>query len=789
MQQLKGMIGQFRIWGAVGFLRMLHYTLLSTWGRIHERAPKGAFEPVGKLIGCEGRPAGADIRFKHALLEIRFVTDDIARLTWRPGADPAPYGLVQREWPEVKTRCSESAGGWSVSSSALTVTVAAESGIEFTDAAGLLVRREHLPTRRGEEWRHEVELPPEAQVCGLGEHTGSMNVRGSRRRLWNTDPMTAYGPDRDPLYLGIPVLQILGTETQHLAFYENSFPATVDGRQGLTLHFEGGALRYYVIPGAPRHTLTRYVELTGKPPLPPRWALGYHQSRFSYQNEDEIREIARGFRDKNLPLSAIHLDIHYMQGFRVFTVDEKRFPDLKRLADDLSEDDIKLVAILDPGVKRDQRYSVYTEGLERNMFCRDTEGRVAAAYVWPGWSAFPDFTDAKVRDWWGGQYAKLTDQGICGFWNDMNEPSMTALWGEHSLARDVLHEFDGRKGNHAEGHNLYGLMMVRAGYEGLRRLRPEIRPFLLTRSGWAGIQRYAWTWTGDISSSWGMLQQTISTIIGLGLSGVPYSGPDIGGFKGPLSRELYLRWFELAAFLPFFRTHSSLTMAPREPWQFGEEVLGIVRSLLQLRQELMPYFYTLAWQASQSGHPLIRPLLWLDTGDPETAAQEDCFLVGNDLLVAPVLVRGQERREVRLPTGTWYDFWSDRPLQGKVMVSALPGRPPLFVRAGAVLPRLTGTSHLTLHIYPPQQGETRATAVFTDAGDGYGQSRVDRFHLDHANGEIKLEWTQEGDFDFPYSVQLSLHALEPIAVEVDGRAVSASKVIDTGKFKTVRVTA
>lgn len=373
--------------------------------------------------------------------------------------------------------------------------------------------------------------------------------------------------------------------------------------------------------------------------------------------------------------------------FELFTVDSDRFPDLSGLARELHEQDVRLVAILNPGVKRDPHYRIYREGLEREMFCRTVSGELAVGPVWPGWCVFPDFTAPRVREWWGEQYEVLLEASISGFWHDMNEPTLTALWGERALAHDVRHEVEGRGGDHFEAHNLYGLLMNRAAYEALRRMRPERRPFLLSRSGWAGIQRYAWTWTGDISSSWAMMRQTIATVLGLGLSGMPYAGPDIGGFKGRLTDEQYLRWFELATFLPFYRTHSAQLTPRREPWRFRPEMLELVRRLLKLRMGLMPYLYTLAWEASRMGHPLVRPLFWPVSDDERLWGRDDAFLLGDALLVAPVLAEGERRRSVGLPRGGWYDFWDDSMLAGVVEVEAPLGRPPLFVRAGWALQR------------------------------------------------------------------------------------------------------
>jgi alpha-glucosidase len=437
-----------------------------------------------------------------------------------------------------------------------------------------------------------------------------------------------------------------------------------------------------------------------------------------------VRAVVEGFRVRDLPLSAIHLDIDYMDGFRVFTVDPRRFPHFATLARDLETEGIALVTILDPGVKRDTKYAVYQSGRANRVFCTLPDGREMHAPVWPGWCAFPDFTNPQTRDWWGNQYPPLLEANVGGVWHDMNEPATFVAWGDPTLPQAVRHSMEGRGGDHAQAHNLFGLLMNRAGHEALRRLRPDRRPFILTRSGWSGVQRYAWTWTGDVETSWRSLRQTIPTMLGLALSGISYSGPDIGGFGGAPSAELYIRWFQLAAFLPFFRTHSSKVTPRREPWSFGPEALAIVREYLDLRYRLLPYFYTLAWEASTKGHPFVRPLFWLDDRDQSLWDVQDAFLLGDSLLVAPVLQPGATSREVTLPPGVWYDFHDERQYRGPgpVTIGAPLERVPVLARAGTVIPiedsgAAAREARLVLHLYAGANG---GALLYSDAGDGYG---------------------------------------------------------------------
>ncbi|NJN17443.1 MAG: glycoside hydrolase family 31 protein [Oscillochloris sp.] len=760
IDRLLEMVQQAQFMGPGGSVRAMQYAVQNRWGylRRRPRRPEKQFTAIGPVVESTALPDGRQVRFAAAEVELRMLAPDLVRITWQPGRLPVPYGLAQTNWPPVEVVQREHGSGWELSSGEMRVILGHDGRLRMHNRDGQLLRDDCPPLRRGSLWRQTSLLRAEEQIYGLGEQTGPLNLRGRRHRLWNTDPIKSYGPEQDPLYLNIPVYLGVHDAGSYLIFYENSFPARLTFAEDAELEFENGALRAYLIPGPPDRALARYSELTGRPPLPPRWALGFHQSRFSYDNEDDVRGVAAGFTAYDLPLSAIHLDIHYMEGFRVFTVDQQRFHNLRQLAHDLEQRGIRLVTILDPGIKRDHDYRLYREGLAGGHFCRDEAGNVAVGPVWPGWCAFPDFTNPATRQWWGAQYPQLSQQGIAGFWHDMNEPAIAGTWGQHTLAGEIRHDLEGRGGDHHEAHNLYGLQMARAGYEALREQQPERRPFILTRSGWAGIQRYAWTWTGDVQSSWAMLRQTIPTVLNLGLAGMPYSGPDVGGFKGAPSGELFLRWLQLAALLPFFRVHSTIGVPRREPWAFGPELRTQIAAVLHLRSRLMPYLYTLAWQSSLSGHPLARPLFWPDNPDPALRGIDDAFLLGDALLVAPIVEEDARGRDLQLPAGRWYNFWADQLLEGpgRAQIASALADIPILVRAGSILP-LEEAGRLALHLYPAADG-TAAGQCYGDAGDGYGPWRVDRFALHNNDDVLHLDWEVEGEYPFPYAaVTIHLH--------------------------------
>jgi alpha-glucosidase len=504
--------------------------------------------------------------------------------------------------------------------------------------------------------------------------------------------------------------------------------------------------------------------------------LGYHQSRWGYKSAQDIREVAESFKENDLPISAIHLDIHYMDDYRVFTVNSKAFPDMKGLADDLAAEDICLVSIIDPGVKEDKNYALYTQGIENRFFLTEPKGKPYVGLVWPGRALFPDFTNPSVRAWWGDQYEWLINQGIRGFWHDMNEPTSFVAWGDNRLPLVLEHHLDGQGGDHKQSHNIYGHTMAEAGFQGQKKHNPDQRPWLLSRSAWVGSQRYTWSWTGDVESTWDSLRMCIPMIINLSLSGQPFSGPDIGGFSGSPSAELYLRWLELATFLPFFRTHSALTTDRREPWVFGEEATQIVRKYLKLRYELMPYFYALAWQASRNGTPLVRPMFWPDRPEEYLWEINDQFLLGDTLLIAPIVQEGAHSREIILPPGNWYNFWSGEPGTSRVEVQAGLDSIPIYCKEGSILPRETAPGILTIDIFAFEHPHEKELVyqLYSDSGDGViiyeHEYRLDTFYLTQGQNHLTLHRESEGGYELPYkSIRIRVFGWEPAELKVDGR--------------------
>jgi alpha-glucosidase len=595
-------------------------------------------------------------------------------------------------------------------------------------------------------------------------------LRDGAYRLWNTDPGRAFAPGDDPLYITMPVQWVVSDAGTHLVFHDSTWDGTVLLREGVEgagsghdragtseLRMEGGPLRCWVMVGTPARVLLAWASLTGAPALPPAWALGHHHARWGFGSEQEVRRIVAGYQERGLPLDAVHLDIDHLEEHRVFTVDPDRFAKLPQLAEELRQDGIRLVSIVDAAVKAEPGDAVYDSGTAADAFVRDASGQLVRGLVRPGESVFPDFTHPRVRRWWGRLHEERLAQGFSGFWHDMNEPTSFAAFGETTLPRSARHGLEGRGGDHREAHNVYALCMARAGYEGLAELAPRQRPFVFSRSGWVGMQRYGGTWSGDVATGWAGLRASLALVLGLGLCGVPYSGPDVGGYDGSPDPELFLRWFQLGAYLPLFRTHAGPGAGRREPWEFGPEVLEHARVALLERRRLLPYFVTLAQLARRTGAPYVRPVWW---GAPEERALRDCedaFLLGDCLLVAPVLDPGAERRTVQLPHGRWYDTVTGRAYEGpaRVLADAPLSRIPVFARAGAVLPVRGDDGGLELEVWAPARGRTGRGLVVPDAGEGWEEPATERYVSRRSGRRVVVEREGEGGAaEPPYPVRI-----------------------------------
>ncbi|MDY6781634.1 MAG: glycoside hydrolase family 31 protein [Cyanobacteriota bacterium] len=580
------------------------------------------------------------------------------------------------------------------------------------------------------------QIAPGECFYGFGEPTGLLNRFGRVHTQWTTDAFQ-YESHTDPMYQAIPFFLSLREGVGYGLFLNSTFWSRFDmgatQRSLLNVETRAPELDYYVIYGPePAKIIQTYTQLTGRISLPPKWALGYQQCRWSYDSEAAVRELMGEFRDRALPCDTIYLDIDYMRGYRVFTWSPKRFANPQKLIADLQQGGFKTVTIVDPGVKHEPEadYAVFDEGVEGDYFVRKANGELFHGYVWPDKAVFPDFMRPEVRDWWGNWHQRLTELGVAGIWNDMNEPSLKdrpfSDNGEHIPFPDDAPQGPAEaRSTHAEVHNLYGLMMAKTAAEAMLQLRAGKRSFILTRSGYAGIQKYSAVWTGDNRSSWEQLEMSLPMLCNLGLSGVPFVGVDIGGFFGDATPELFARWMQAGVVYPLMRGHSALGTAQHEPWAFGDRVEGICRESMELRYRLLPYLYTLFQEAETVGSPILRPLMYHFSTDRQTYQVHDQVFLGPFLMAAPVYRPGVRCRAVYLPQGVWYDWRTGEKLEGGryVLADAPLERMPMFARSGAIIPlqpvmQYVGEKSvdvLTLRVYPG----TGEWTLYEDDGESF----------------------------------------------------------------------
>ena len=704
-----------------------------------QAAAANATAPVDvERSSVEQVPDGVSVRSGMVLLAVTAITDEILRVRiGRDGKLPedASWAVLpqMRKGHAAVTPLKDGFATRSltviVDPTTLKMTVGDESG-------KLIVADSDDPISvDGMAFVLRKALQASEHIFGLGDKTGgTLDRRGKSYVDWNTD---AYGFDSstDPIYKSIPFfISSGGPGGAYGLFLDNTWRSFFDfghsAPDTLAMGAPDGPIDYYIIAGPGiRDVVRRYTDLTGKAPLPPQWALGYQQSRYSYMSAAEVRQIAARLRRDRIPTDVIWLDIDYQDRNRPFTVNKSAFPDLKGLAGDLGRDGIKLITITDlhvadaPG----EGYGPYDTGIAGNHFVHNPDGSIYVGKVWPGPSLFPDFTESKARAWWGTNFRAFVDDGIAGFWNDMNEP---AVFNDlKTMPLDTVHRVDSddfapRNASHAEIHNVYGMENTRATYEGLKALRPNERAFVMTRASFAGGQRYAVTWTGDNSSTWDHLKLMVHQLINLGLSGFSYAGADVGGFTGGPSPELMTRWFEIAAFTPIFRDHSAKDTPRAEPWVDGPQQLAIRRRFVDERYRLMPYLYALADENSRTGDPLMRPVFY----DYPEAARAPCdqsisFSLGKSLLIAPPpKMESPEKYDVCLPPGGWFNYWTGKRVNAaKVSETPRLDSIPVFVRAGTILPReplVQSTSEipkgrLRLDVYP---GPDCAGTIYFDDG-------------------------------------------------------------------------
>ncbi len=708
---------------------------------------------LGKVVPPAKEEHGLRFENDQGVLSVSAVSDEIVRVRFspvKPFGRNHSYALAGARFPAAKVATEVSAARSILRTASLTVTIGHQPlRIGFADAAGGSVDEDDPEMGiafSGATTRVYKRLRDDEQVYGMGEKTGPLNKRGiqlggASYAMWNSDTY-GYNESTDPIYASVPFFMVVRRGRAHGIFLDNTYRSSFDfGRQYrglLSFGAQGGELNYYFIDGpAPRQVVERFTALVGRAPLPPLWSLGYHQCRYSYYPESKVRLIADTFREKRIPADTIWLDIHYLDQYAPFTWDKQRFPDPGRMIAELKGKGFRVVPIVDPHPKKEPGTHVYDSGIAGGHFVKKADGSLYEAPVWPSQgertpapSVFPDYSAPATREWWGSLFKPLVDLGVAGIWNDMNEPAVFQgpTW---TFPLEVRHNNEGEPSDHRRIHNVYGMLMTQGTREGLLRLRPTERPFVLTRASFAGGQRYAAIWPGDNTSDWTTLRSSIPLLLNLGLSGFGFAGTDIGGFAEVPSAELFTRWLQLGVFHPFMRTHTTFGTPDQEPWSYGTRHEAVNRRAIELRYELLPHLYTVIHEMSETGIPAMRPLFLEYPDDPETYALEDEFLVGADLLVAPVLREAALERSVYLPKGEWYDFWSGAKFEGgrRIAVAVTLESIPIFVRGGAFVFRQPVVQHTG-----EMAGQPLRMSVFPAARSTGVLYEDDGLSLDHSRG-------------------------------------------------------
>lgn len=680
--------------------------------------------------------------------------------------------------------------------------------VSLFDALDLkLINQDEIGFHWEESYEYGGDIVKMSKACqkaesyyGLGDKPVDVNLKGKRFENWATDSY-AFGKNTDPIYKAIPFYTALHDNKSYGIFFDNTFKTSFDfahERRNVTSFWaQGGEMNYYFMYGPKMEDVVKnYTDLTGKPhALPPLWALGFHQCKWSYYPEANVKEVTNTFRDLKIPCDAIYLDIDYMDGFRCFTWDKEYFPDPKKMVKELEDEGFKTVVIIDPGIKIDLDYDVFKEGLDKDYFCKRADGPYMKGKVWPGECYFPDYTKPEVRDWWAGLFKEIIeDIGVKGVWNDMNEPAVMDVPNK-SFPDDVRHDYDGNPCSHRKAHNIYGTQMARATYHGLKKYSYPKRPFVITRSAYSGAQRYTSTWMGDNVATWEHLSIANNQAQRMSMSGFSFAGSDIGGFAEQPHGELFARWIQLGIFHAFCRVHSSGDHGDQEPWVFGEEITDIVRKFVELRYQLLPYLYTAFWNYINYGTPILKSLVLYDQEDSSTHYRSDEFVYGEQILVCPIQEPNAKGRRMYIPRGKWYNFWTDELVEGgrEMWVDAALESMPIFIKEGAVIPKYPVQQYvgekkfdnITLDVYYKEGKES--SELYDDAHDGYdykkGRFSLRTFTVTGKKEQLIIQQHKRGDFYADYikfnivfhNLPFSITSIQIDNVEIPIENVNAGK--------------
>jgi len=709
------------------------------------------WQHLGKVQRVDKMKDGVELSSGAAKIRVTAFRDGVFRVRVAPnGSFPKDFSWALIESSEPPSlKIDDNPQEVRITAGAVVATIQKSPLlINFSDASGnvLLAEEPSLPMAwdgsRIHIWK---KMPADENYYGLGDKAGPMNRRNRSFTNWNTDEF-GWQESSDPLYKTIPFFIGLRKGTAYGLFFDNTYRSTFDfGKESpdyFSFGAEGGELNYYFIAGPePKKIVEEYTAMTGRSPLPPLWSLGYQQCRYSYYPESRAREIVRTLRDKKIPADAIYFDIDYQRGNAPFTINREYFPTFEKMISDFRAEGFHTILITDLHIKKDPNhgYVPYDSGIKNDMFVKNPDGSVYVGTVWPGDSVFADFTLTRARDWWGGLYKDFVGMGAAGFWNDMNEPSIF-LRADKTMPLDTVHRLDdGTTIDHRAAHNIFGMENVRATYDGLRKLQPAERPFVLTRAAYSGAQRYAATWTGDNSSTWNHLAMSTPTLLSMGISGFPLIGDDIGGFAGSPTPDLLTRWFEVGALNPIYRDHTAKGTADQEPWVHGPEHEAIRRKYIELRYQLLPYLYTAIEESTRTGIPLMRPLFLEYPQAAQFYGDNRDFLFGRDFFVAPVTTEMIDVEEISLPPGDWYDYWTSEKHSNKEKLLLHPklDEMPLYVRAGAIVPMQSVVQNtgeipggpLRLRVY---RGDDCRGALYQDDGHTFAYQKGEILRINYS---------------------------------------------------------
>jgi len=758
-------------------------------------------DPANQALGpCSGHQInGQRITFElaEAQVELHVFRHDIVRIR-AVGKDEAfedfSYAVI-RDPEKTEFQWTETDTGWLLSTQSLDLYVQAKPmRFQLKDKTGKILLADDAAfgiSRIGREWYNYKELRDDEMFIGLGEKTGHLNRRGKWYQHWNTDAF-AYGEEDDPLYMSTPFYMGITNGAVYGVFVDSTYRSIFNfGASNHRFSYfqvpDGGLDQYLFASGGVSEIVQAYGWLTGTAPLPPKWSLGYQQCRYSYYPDKEVLNVARTFREKHIPCDVIYLDIHYMDQYKLFTWNNKEFPDPEAFVRALLDMNFQVVVIIDPGVKVEVGYHAYESGKEKDLFVKFPDGTYYSGDVWPGTCHFPDFTLEETRQWWGEQFASLAKMGIKGYWNDMNEP---VTWGK-KLPDLIEFDFDRQGATHRKAHNVYGMQMARATAEGIKKLMPNTRAFVLSRAGYSGSQRYAASWTGDNSASDDHMLLGVRLMLNMGLAGLSFTGVDIGGFVGEANPQLFTRWMQIGAFSPLFRGHTMINSRDSEPWSYGEEAEEISRNFIRLRYRMMPYLYTAFHESSQNGLPVARSLAfdyWNDSHIFDRRWGHE-YLFGPAILVAAVN-SWMPIQKIYLPHGIWYNLYNGQKYAGAQVHTIDTPREvlPVFVKESAVIPmQMPGqfvgdekSDTIDLHLfagYTTYQGY-----LYSDDGNTYAfeNGGFEKRSLKH-DGASKALYigASEGDWTSPFKkIRLYFHGIETAEVSINGNkhAVQYEKV-------------